>query len=127
MKPDPTNLGARLRAARNERKWSQETLARAAGITKKAVSKIERGQTLEPKARNIHRLAQALHVSVNWLLYGRTPQANGRGSQLSMLDCELLAALEELTDAQKRELLQKAQDRAEENREIVEALRRADE
>jgi transcriptional regulator with XRE-family HTH domain len=36
-------LGARIRLARRERRWSQEELAERAGITARTVSKIEHG------------------------------------------------------------------------------------
>ena len=76
-------LGERLREARTDRGWSQEWLARRVGVTKKAISKIERGETKEPSARNLGKIAEHLHVSVNWLIYGgnRPRGRNGTGGE----------------------------------------------
>lgn len=119
-------LGERLREARTDRGWSQEWLARRVGVTKKAISKIERGETKEPSARNLGKIAEHLHVSVNWLIYGgnRPRGRNGTGGKMSMIDCEILAQLEDLTETQKREMLDRLREQAKQNREVLEAYER---
>lgn len=124
-------MGERLRQERTGRGWSLEYLAQRVGLTKKAISKMELGQTKQPSARNLGKIAEVLHVSVNWLLYGdarQTTEVREGDKPMSMIDCEILATLEDLTDAQKQELLEETRKQAEQNREVVAAYRqRSDE
>ncbi len=55
-------LGARIKAVRKERGWSQEQLAERVGISTQYVSNIERGKE-NPTLDLLLRLAQALKVS----------------------------------------------------------------
>ena len=57
-----------LRKLRNNKKWSQEKLAREAGISYQTLIKIERGNIENPKIETIIKLAKALGVSVDGLL-----------------------------------------------------------
>lgn len=63
-------LGERIKRLRKEHGMSQTALAEAIGATQGAVSQWEMG-AMEPKSRQITRLAEALHVSADYLL-GRT-------------------------------------------------------
>ena len=47
-----------------------------------------------------------------------------RGGKMSMIDCEILAQLEDLTETQKREMLDRLREQAKENREVLEAYER---
>lgn len=126
IKTDKKTMGERLHDARTDRGWSQEYLAQRVGVTKKAISKIERGDTREPSARNLGNIAEALRVSVRWLMYGERQQPRnqeGTGAAMSMIDCEILAQLEVLTDAQKQEALKRLKEQADENREVLEAYK----
>ena len=60
-------LGAAIRAARLERRLSQEALADAAGIDRSHMGKIERGER-NVSVLNIARVATALNLSVASLM-----------------------------------------------------------
>lgn len=66
------SLGERLRKAREERKLSQDALAKAAGIKQSTVSFIESGRNTGSKY--VAQLAAALRVSATWLATGRGPK-----------------------------------------------------
>ena len=61
-------LGAVVRRLRRERDWTQEHLARRAGITQGHLSHLEAGTRANPGAAVIKRLARALDVPVGVLL-----------------------------------------------------------
>lgn len=61
-------IGARLRSIREAAGESQLDAAKAAGVQKQAISKIERDATSEPSARTMYRLAQHYGVDIGWLL-----------------------------------------------------------
>ena len=54
-----TDFGGLIRRLRDERGWTQEKLAREAGITITCLSNLERGATKEPNAETISGLATA--------------------------------------------------------------------
>ena len=60
-------LGSAIRAARLERKLSQEALADAAGIDRSHMGKIERGER-NVSVLNVARVATALNVTVASLM-----------------------------------------------------------
>lgn len=57
-----------LKKYRNKEGYSQEKLAREAGISYNTLIKIERGGIQNPKIETILKLAKALSVSVDELL-----------------------------------------------------------
>lgn len=67
-------LAERLREARRDKKAKQDDLARVAGVSKQAISKIENGGTLEPAMSTMEPIARLLGVSVRWLTEGRAPK-----------------------------------------------------
>jgi transcriptional regulator with XRE-family HTH domain len=62
------NLAERLRRARKQKGWSQESLAQNADTSQAVIQKIENGKSLRP--RNIERIAEALDVRPAWLMFG---------------------------------------------------------
>jgi transcriptional regulator with XRE-family HTH domain len=54
-----SNFGGLIRQLRDQRGWTQEQLAREAGITITCLSNLERGATKEPNAETISGLAAA--------------------------------------------------------------------
>ncbi len=60
-------LGLRIRELRRERGWSQEQLARSAGLSRNFVAQIERGEST-PTVATLARLAQALALSIAELI-----------------------------------------------------------
>ena len=57
-----------LKKLRNKKGWSQEKLAREAGISYITLVKIERGCVKNPKLETLLKLAEALGVSLDKLV-----------------------------------------------------------
>ena len=57
-----------LKKLRNKKGWSQERLAREAGISYITLVKIERGNILNPKLETLIKLAKALDVFIDRLI-----------------------------------------------------------
>jgi transcriptional regulator with XRE-family HTH domain len=57
-----------LKKLRLKKGWSQEKLAREAGISYQTLIKIERGYVKNPKLETLIKLAKALGVSIDKLL-----------------------------------------------------------
>ena len=57
-----------LKKLRNKKDWSQERLAREAGISYITLVKIERGNIQNPKLETLIKLAKALGVSLDKLV-----------------------------------------------------------
>lgn len=62
------SLGQRIRSRREEKRWSQAELAKAAGTSQQTVNRLELGETEHSKA--LDGIAEALGVSRKWLLFG---------------------------------------------------------
>jgi len=65
---NPAALSARLRAARDRRGWSRETLAHYAGLSWAAIAQIESGRRRNVRPGTLSGLASALGVTVDYLL-----------------------------------------------------------
>ncbi len=65
--PEAIAFGERVRQLREVRRWTQERLAEAAGLTPVQLSRIENGAN-EPKLTTILRLARALGARPGELL-----------------------------------------------------------
>ena len=61
-------LAENIKRYRKERGFSQEDLARAAGITYSSLSKIEAGYVPDPRVMTVQKIAIALEVTVDDLL-----------------------------------------------------------
>jgi transcriptional regulator with XRE-family HTH domain len=70
-------IGERIRALRTARKWSQRYLANLIGVSPNAVFQVESGKTGVPQPANLQGYAEALEVSVNWLLTGSDEPPEG--------------------------------------------------
>jgi transcriptional regulator with XRE-family HTH domain len=95
-----TDIGARVRALRDERGLTQAKLAAALGLTQSNVSAMERGD----RGLTIHqavKLARILHVTVDELLTGARSGSptNGRRSY----DRRFLRRLEKIEALSKRD------------------------
>ena len=68
-------LGARLKQRREQLGLSQVEVAALAGMRQNMVSRLECGETPNPGADVLKRLALALHCSIDWLvgLYDAPP------------------------------------------------------
>lgn len=61
-------IAKNIKKYRNERGFSQEGLAQAAGITYSSLSKIEAGYVPDPRVMTVKKIAIALEVTVDDLL-----------------------------------------------------------
>jgi len=69
-------IGPKVVALRSKLGMSQKDLADAAGIPQATVSRIERGAIEQPRAEVLRKLAEALHVTLDYLA-GRTSVMSG--------------------------------------------------
>lgn len=84
---DPMQMGARIREVRRERGWTQDQLALAVGVSRSAVAQWETGRAGQITG-NLTRIAAALQVGVEYLMYGhdkRGPAEPTSGDELAML------------------------------------------
>lgn len=72
-------LNDRIAFARKAAGLTQEQLGELAGVSRQAVSKWESGQTV-PDALTVASLCEALHVSADFILLGKTPE-DGQSAQ----------------------------------------------
>lgn len=70
-------IGDRLKKARQELKLTQEALAEMAGVSKQAISQIERGTTKDPAAATLEPICRKAGISLHWLM-------NGSGDMLNL-------------------------------------------
>jgi transcriptional regulator with XRE-family HTH domain len=85
--PLPGGAGARIRAARRERGWTQDELAEEVGVSRSAVAQWETDRAGQIRD-NLARISEALQVSVEYLLYGedrRAPQHAAGADELALL------------------------------------------
>lgn len=61
-------FGKRVRALRNQRKWSQEELSFRCGVSKNYISDVERG-TRNVSLKAIEKIANGLEVEIMELFY----------------------------------------------------------
>lgn len=90
----PSDISTRIRAARRERGLTQDQLAQTVGVSRSAVAQWETGRTGQVTG-NLSRIAGALEVSVEYLMYGDDKRASGevrQGDELALLrlyrECE---------------------------------------
>lgn len=68
----PSRVGSSLRAARERLGWSREALAYHSGVSWSAIAQIETGRRKDVRLSSLAALAEALGVSVDYLI-GATP------------------------------------------------------
>jgi transcriptional regulator with XRE-family HTH domain len=84
---NPRDIGARIRRAREDQGWTQDQLAAAVGVSRSAVAQWETGRAGQVTA-NLTRVASALGVGVEHLMYGSDRFAPGQtftGDELAIL------------------------------------------
>jgi transcriptional regulator with XRE-family HTH domain len=91
---------ARVRELRRRKGWSQEKLAEESGLSKDAVSRIERGDR-EPRLDTIEQIANAVGIPLSKLFdFGEpAPRASARDEQIRSLDRSLSLVEQWLADA----------------------------
>jgi transcriptional regulator with XRE-family HTH domain len=83
----PQDIGLHIRAARHERGLTQDELAERVGVSRSAVAQWETGRTGQVTG-NLSRIAGALEVNVEYLMYGDDKRAAteiGQGDELALL------------------------------------------
>jgi len=83
----PQEIGTRIRTTREDQGWTQDQLADAVGVSRSAVAQWETGRAGQVTG-NLTRVAAALGVGVEYLMYGTDKLAAGkayRGDELAML------------------------------------------
>jgi len=90
----PQDIGSRIRATRRDRNLTQDELAHQIGVSRSAVAQWETGRTGQITG-NLSRIAGALEVGVEYLVYGedkRAPAEARQGDELALLrlyrECE---------------------------------------
>ncbi|MHB1731914.1 MAG: helix-turn-helix domain-containing protein [Ferrimicrobium acidiphilum] len=63
-------LADRIKALRNRLHLTQEELAHDAGLSVYTISKLERGERVDPSVFTMNALAQALNTTIDELLHG---------------------------------------------------------
>jgi ribosome-binding protein aMBF1 (putative translation factor) len=63
------SMSERLKRARQHRGWRQTDLAQAANIGVATIRRVEQS-TIEPRLSTARRMADALEIRVEWLLFG---------------------------------------------------------
>lgn len=88
-------LGDRLRNLRTSHEDTQDTLAKIAGVTKQAISKIERTGAIKSASTTLEPIARRYGVSLSWLLTGAGLRDAGAAqpsqSQTARLDPAMIA------------------------------------
>jgi len=74
---DAWTIGQRIRAAREKRGWTQQTLADESGIARANIARLEAGRH-EPKLETLSRVAQALSVEVAGLVETQVHARTGK-------------------------------------------------
>lgn len=67
-------IGERLRLIRKEADLSQDDVGAIAGVTKQAISQIERGVTTNPEAATLEPVCRKLGINLHWLMTGKGPR-----------------------------------------------------
>lgn len=83
----PFDIGIRIRAGRVDRGLTQDQFAAQVGVSRSAVAQWETGRTGQLTG-NLSRIARALEVSVEHLMYGedkRAPSEVKQGDELALL------------------------------------------
>jgi transcriptional regulator with XRE-family HTH domain len=83
----PDSVGNRIRQIRGDRGWTQDQLATEVGVSRSAVAQWETDRAGQVRG-NLSRIADALGVSVEFLLHGaatRAPLGADTGDELALL------------------------------------------
>lgn len=88
---DQRGLPERLKALRKQKDFSQQELAEKAGVHYTHIGRYERGQS-KPTTETLRRLAEALGVSLDYLVDGATEDV----ARATFEDRELLRQFQEL-------------------------------
>ncbi len=97
----------RIKKIKKEKKLSNEELSKSSGIPIGTLAKILGSETKDPQISNIIKIAEALDVSADYLIFGEVK------SSFSSDSFDLVTIYENLNDEGKRRLLEYASDLSE--------------
>lgn len=83
-----TTIGNRIKAERDARGWSQQQLAKRAGVSQQLITRLETGKTLETK--RIVQFAKAFGMTAEELQGGASPPTAIAPEQLVHRVCDFL-------------------------------------
>lgn len=96
-KKEPSVFGERLKIVRRARGLTQEELESKSGVSSAMISHFETGERQKASADNLVKLAEALNVSIDYLL-GRSEEPELRGERVQALFRRLSEASDEEID-----------------------------
>jgi transcriptional regulator with XRE-family HTH domain len=99
MAAGPEELGEQIRSLRHQARLSQEKLARAAGISRIALSMVELGRQ-RPSPAMLRRLAEAFHIEPEQLAGARPEVSNSVQRMTLALSPDFDVALKDLSKKQ---------------------------
>ncbi|TCL63322.1 helix-turn-helix protein [Hydrogenispora ethanolica] len=95
-----SEIGAKIKKLRMERKWSQEFLAHKIGVGQQYISKYEAGRMV-PSSKTVDKLAEAFEVSTDFLISKEKIDL----SSVNLRDKKFRELLNELNDLNEEDLL----------------------
>lgn len=109
MELDIQSIGTRIKERRKELKLTQLEIKERAGISSGNMSDIERGNRL-PAAATLAQLSEILDCSIDWMLTGKSPEAEKvKLSDIGESDRRLLELFHGMSEEDQEELLMIAQ------------------
>lgn len=81
-------IGKNISEQRHLLKMTQEQLAEQSGLTSHYLSKVERGVMSNISAQTLYRISQALNISMEELMIGKTNEQRQLDKELSKLDLQ---------------------------------------
>jgi DNA-binding XRE family transcriptional regulator len=96
------SLAQRVKTARKDARLTQAELARAVKQSRAAVSLWENGSTQQLSVESAIAAAEALGVSLKWLVFGTGPQ---RAGNLSASALALARAFDQMAESEQAEVL----------------------
>lgn len=79
---NPEEMICRIKQLKRERKLSNETLSVLSGVPKGTLAKILGSETKDPQISNIIKIAQALGVSADYIIFGKIDSNTEQSDQL---------------------------------------------
>ncbi|MCI8503639.1 MAG: helix-turn-helix domain-containing protein [Hungatella sp.] len=97
-------IGTRIREKRNELGLTPNNVNSLVGIRTGHLSELENGKSL-PSTPTLLKLSKLFNCSVDWILFGETPNSESFKTTLSAREIELLNVFTELSLSDQEELL----------------------
>jgi len=119
-----TTMGKRIARKRKELGLQQTDLAEKLGLARQTVSMWETGTISDLRGKNLHKLAEILQVSEDWILFGGDdPPEVSTGSDDEIIK-EICALVKRLPRDELQKILYVIREREEHARKMYEELRR---